>query len=119
MPANYRRGEVEAVFDGRPCRLALTHGALAELEAAFGVADLAALAERFESGRLSAHDVTKILGAGLRGGGADIADPDVARLSHDEGAAGYVRAVADLLSATFGGGEGGGDGESGPFPGTS
>lgn len=32
MPVNRRRGETEAVFDGRPHRLALTLGALAELE---------------------------------------------------------------------------------------
>ncbi|MFC3692007.1 gene transfer agent family protein [Chenggangzhangella methanolivorans] len=118
MPANRRRGEVEAVFDGRPCRLALTLGALAELEHAFAVADLTALAERFETGRLSARDVTTILGAGLRGGGADLSDADVARLSHEEGAAGFVRAVADLLRATFGAGEGGPAGQN-PFPGTS
>lgn len=118
MPANRRRGEVEAVFDGRPRRLVLTLGALAELEAAFGVGDLTALAERFESGRLSARDATIILAAGLRGAGED--DADVARLSHAEGAAGFVRAVADLLTVTFGGPAGaeGEGGEGGPFPGT-
>ncbi len=121
MPANRRRGEVEAVFDGRPHRLVLTLGALAELEDAFGVADLTALAERFERGRLSARDAVRILGAGLRGGGLDIAADDVARLAHAEGAAGFVRAVADLLQATFGAAdaEGGGADDAGPFPGTS
>ncbi|MGA0531901.1 gene transfer agent family protein [Hansschlegelia sp. KR7-227] len=121
MPANRRRGEVEAVFDGRPHRLVLTLGALAELEDAFGVADLTALAERFERGRLSARDAVRILGAGLRGGGLDIAADDVAGLSHTEGAAGFVRAVADLLQATFGAAdtEGGGADDAGPFPGTS
>lgn len=118
MPANRRRGEVEVVFDGRPCRLVLTLGALAELENAFAVSDLTTLAERFESGRLSASDLTKILGAGLRGGGSDLADADVARLTHEDGAAGFVRAAADLLGATFSGGEGG-SGDSGPFPGRS
>ncbi len=120
MPANRRRGETEAVFDGRPRRLVLTLGALAELEAAFGVADLTALAERFESGRLSARDATLILAAGLRGAGEEIADAEVARLAHAEGGAGYVRAVADLLQATFGGAGEGAPGEAtGPFPGTS
>ncbi len=121
MPANRRRGEVEAVFDGRPRRLVLTLGALAELESAFGVDDLTALAERFERGRLSARDAVRIVGAGLRGAGEDVADADVARLTHAEGAAGFVRAVVDLLSATFGGGEageGGGDAPA-PFPGTN
>ena len=120
MPVNRRRGETEAVFDGRPHRLALTLGALAELEHAFGVADLAALAERFEGGRLSASDALRILGAGLRGAGAEIADAEVARLTHADGAAGFVRAVAELLEATFGGAaEGGGGGAQNPFPGTN
>lgn len=121
MPANRRRGEVEAVFDGRPRRLVLTLGALAELESAFGVEDLVALAERFERGRLSAADAVRILGAGLRGAGEDISDADAGRLIHAEGAAGYLGAVADLLAATFGGpaaGEGGGA-DKRPFPGTS
>lgn len=119
MPANARRGEVEAVFDGSARRLVLTLGALAELESAFGVADLTALAERFESGRLSARDALRILGAGLRGGGAEIADEAVARLTHEDGAPGFVRAVVALLQATFGGGEGeGGGAAAGPFPGT-
>jgi len=120
MPVNRRRGETEAAFDGRPRRLVLTLGALAELEHAFGVGDLAALAERFESGRLSAADALHILGAGLRGAGAEITDAEVARLTHEDGAAGFVRAVAELLEATFGGaGESGGAGTQNPFPGTS
>lgn len=120
MPANRRRGEVEAVFDGRPHRLVLTLGALAELEAAFGVDDLTALAERFEGGRLSARDAVRILGAGLRGGGAEMDDAEVARLSHEDGAPGFVRAVAELLSATFGAAETGEDGApKTPFPGMS
>ncbi|MFX8813193.1 GTA-gp10 family protein, partial [Acinetobacter baumannii] len=45
--ANVRRGEIEAVIDGRPRILCLTLGALAELEHAFGVYDLAGLSERF------------------------------------------------------------------------
>lgn len=119
MPVNRRRGEVEAVFDGAPRRLVLTLGALAELEDAFGVRDLVALAERFEAGRLSARDAATILGAGLRGGGAEIADTDVARLTHADGAAGFVRAVAELLAATFGGeggAQGGADAEGGASP---
>lgn len=122
MPANHRRGEVEAVFDGRPHRLVLTLGALAELESAFGLSDLTALAERFESGRLRSADLIAVLGAGLRGGGAEIDDADVARLAHAEGAPGFVRAVAELLQATFGvpdeaGQEAGREGGA-PFPGT-
>lgn len=120
MPANPRRGETEAVFDGRPHRLVLTLGALAELEHAFGLADLNALAERFESGRLKSSDAIAILGAGLRGGGEELSDAEVARLSHADGAPGFVRAVADLLRATFGGSDGeGGHAPKTPFPGAT
>ena len=65
--ANRHRGEISAVLDGRERTLCLTLGALAELEAAFGADDLVALASRFESGRLSARDIARIIGCGLRG----------------------------------------------------
>jgi hypothetical protein len=99
--ANHRRGEIEAILDGRPHVLVLTLGALAELEAAFGAEDMLALAKRFESGRLSALDCTRIIGAGLRGAGLDITDDEAARLQADGGVAGYVDVVARLLKATF------------------
>lgn len=100
--ANHHRGEIEAELDGRSWRLCLTLGALAELECAFGDADMLALAERFESGRLKAGDAIRILGAGLRGAGHDIADADVANMRVEGGAAGFVEIVARLLTATFG-----------------
>ena len=105
-PPNRHRGEIEAELGGRRYVLVLTLGALAELEAAFGAEDLVALAERFERGRISARDAVRVLGAGLRGAGNDIADEEVARLAAPGGAAGYVRIVAGLLAATFGAGEG-------------
>ena len=101
MP-NPHRGEIEACLDGKPFRLCLTLGALAELEFAFGNADMLALAERFQAGRLSARDAQLIIGAGLRGAGHDIADAAVARMQADGGAAGFVDIVARLLTATFG-----------------
>ena len=101
MP-NPHRGEIEACLDGKPFRLCLTLGALAELESAFGNADMLALAERFQAGRLSARDAQLIIGAGLRGAGDDIADAAVARMQADGGAAGFVDIVARLLAATFG-----------------
>ncbi len=104
MPNNPHRGEIEACLDGTPYRLCLTLGALAELEAAFGDTDMLALAERFQSGRLSARDAQRIIGAGLRGAGHDIADAAVASMQADGGAAGFVDIVARLLGATFGGG---------------
>lgn len=100
--ANARRGEIEAVVDGRPRVLVLTLGALAELEDAFGAADLMALAERFERGRLSARDAARILRAGLRGAGEDVSLQEVEQMRVEGGAAGFVRIVAALLSITFG-----------------
>lgn len=107
MAVNRRRGEIAATLDGRDYWLCLTLGALAELEDAFGVADLGMLAERFAGGRLSARDIVRVLGAGLRGGGSEISDEEVARLSHADGIAGMAALVAELLAASFGGMEAG------------
>lgn len=119
--ANKHRGEIDARLDGKSYRLCLTLGALAELEAAFGDEDMLALATRFESGRLSARDAVRVIGAGLRGGGHDIGDDAVSRMQAEGGAAGFVAIVAGLLTATFGAAgaaNGEGAGEPGPFPGT-
>lgn len=99
---NSHRGEIEAALGGLPYTLCLTLGALAELEHAFGETDMMALAERFQSGRISAGDALKIIGAGLRGAGHEISDNDVAKLPVPGGAPGFVHIVARLLNATFG-----------------
>ena len=99
--ANRHRGEIDAELGGRRRTLVLTLGALAELEAAFGAADLVALAERFASGRLTARDLIRIIAAGLRGAGETIADDEVAAMTVAGGAAGYARIAADLIAATF------------------
>lgn len=116
---NPHRGEIEARLDGRPYTLCLTLGALAELEHAFGHEDMLALAERFQTGRLSARDAARVIAAGLRGAGHDIPDESVARMQADGGAAGFVDIVARLLSATFGIGTGvrPGGSDTIPFPG--
>ena len=103
MHVNRRRGEVAAQLDGRDYRLCLTLGALAELEDAFASSDLGALVKRFSSGRLSATDMVRIIGAGLRGGGNPVSDDDVGAMSAEGGATGFARIVAELLTATFGG----------------
>jgi hypothetical protein len=100
MP-NKHRGEIEAEIGGGRRRLVLTLGALAELEAAFGADDLVALAERFGTGRLSARDLVRVIGAGLRGAGENISDGEVAAMTVDGGASGYVRIAAELIAATF------------------
>ena len=102
MP-NPHRGEIEACLDGKPITLCLTLGALAELETAFGHEDMLSLAERFQTGRLSARDAERIIGAGLRGAGHEILDDAVGRMQAEGGAAGFVDIVARLLGATFGG----------------
>lgn len=98
---NRRRGEIGAEIGGKHHVLVLTLGALAELEEAFGADDVVALTERFAGGRLSARDITRILGAGLRGGGADIADEEVARARFAGGVPEMARLAAALLRATF------------------
>ena len=100
MP-NRHRGEIAADIGGHPRTLVLTLGALAELEAAFGADDLTALAERFGAGRLSARDLTRIIGAGLRGAGEPVGDDEVAAMRINGGAAGFVRVAAELIEATF------------------
>jgi hypothetical protein len=102
MTANRRRGEIDADLDGRAYRLCLTLGALAELEAAYAADDLGALVERFSRGRLSATDMIRVIGAGLRGAGNDVSDDDVRAMRSDAGAAGFAAVVSDLLTTTFG-----------------
>lgn len=102
MAANRRRGEVAAIIDGREHVLCLTLGALAELESAFAVDDLSALAERFSSGRLAARDLMRVVAAGLRGAGAAVTEDDVAAMRFDGGMAGCAATVGELLGVTFG-----------------
>ncbi|RUT30995.1 gene transfer agent family protein [Arsenicitalea aurantiaca] len=99
---NARRGEVGAVIGGEARVLCLTLGALAELEARLGAGDLAGLAERFGAGRVSARDLTAILGAGLRGAGNAISDDELARMSIEGGLTGAAGIAVRLLQATFG-----------------
>jgi len=87
--ANGARGEVVATLGGRPRRLCLTLGALAELETAFGVEDWRTLGERL--GALSARDLAVVLAALMRGGGEDAAD-----LAGVE-----VREAAEAVAAAF------------------
>ncbi len=99
---NRHRGEVSAVLDGEAYTLCLTLGALAEIEAQLGGVDILSLAQRFESGRISAQEAICIIGAGLRGGGNAITDKAVAAMRSDDGVPGYLKLVIDLLHAAFG-----------------
>lgn len=99
---NIHRGEIAAEIGGEMRVLCLTLGALAELEARLGAGDLSGLGERFASGRISARDLTAILGAGLRGGGNELSDDDLARMSVEGGLRGAADIAVRLLQATFG-----------------
>lgn len=101
MP-NPRRGEVALTLGAARYTLCLTPGALAELEAAFGVDDLGALAERFGAGRLASRDLLTLLAVALRGGGHPLSDQEVAALPLSDGIEPVARALADLLLVTFG-----------------
>lgn len=101
MSANHLRGEIEAELDGRTMRLCLTLGALAELEQALGAQGLGGLLDRIGSGRLGAADMIAVIGAGLRGGGNEVSDAEVAAMRPAAGAAGFARILADLIAATF------------------
>ena len=72
------------------------------MEYAFQAEDLTALAGRFSNGKLSANDMLKVIGAGLRGAGHLIPDDELKEMQADGGAIGYARIVSDLLTATFG-----------------
>jgi hypothetical protein len=102
MP-NIQRGEISALIEGEQKVLCLTLGALAELEARLMAGDLVGLSERFATGRVSARDLTAIIGAGLRGGGTAVTDDDIARMSIEGGLRGAADIAARLLRATFGG----------------
>ena len=102
MMVNPRRGEIGAILDGSERTLCLTLGALAQLEAAYAADDLTALVARFSGGRLSALDLMRIIGAGLRGAGQDVSDEDVGRMQVENGAAGFAAIAAELLTVTFG-----------------
>lgn len=90
------------MIDGERRILCLTLGALAELETAFGVPDLGALAARFSAGRVTATDLTRVIAAGLRGGGNLMSDEEVAAMHVEGGVTACVAIVSDLLEAAFG-----------------
>lgn len=100
--ANDHRGEIEAVLDGKTYVLCLTLGALAELESAFKANSLMALADRFEKGQLTSHDIAILISCGLKGGGTDISADAVLTMKAENGLSGFVDIATSLLVATFG-----------------
>lgn len=92
--ANSARGEVLLEIDGRPQRLCVTLGSLAELEAAFDAASLSELGERLA--HLTASDLITVLAALSGTSTAELARADV-----DPKAAAH--AVAEAFRLAFDG----------------
>ena len=99
--ANRRRGEVDLILDGKIYQLCLTFGALAELEDSMKLDNISQIGQRFSSGKVRSADLIKILGAGLRGGGADISDEMAASMRCDGGASVLTAVLVELLQLTF------------------
>lgn len=99
--ANRWRGEVAVCINDEVLTAKLTLGALAELEETLAEGSLMALVERFEASRFTARDVIALLGAGLRGGGAELSDAELSRADIDGGPMGAARAAAELLARAF------------------
>jgi hypothetical protein len=96
-PRNQARGEVLLAIDGRACKLCVTLGALAELEAAFDINSFAELGERLA--HLTASDLLLVLAALTAGGGEAMSSAELARARIDPAAA--AGAVADAFRAAF------------------
>ena len=101
MMANPQRGEVEIRVDGEARVMRLTLGALAELEARLGATSLLGLAEKFETGGVSASELISLLAAGIRGAGGATTEEELASAEIEGGAVGAMRAGLTLLSRTF------------------
>ena len=99
--ANRQRGEIEAVIDGERRILCMTLGALAELETAFGVDNIADLAGRFAGGKVGMRDVMAIIAAGLRGGGNLVEDGEISDCRVEGGIGGAIALSARLLESAF------------------
>jgi hypothetical protein len=100
--ANLHRGDVDLVLAGETLTLRLTLGALAEIEAAFGAGDLAALGERMAGGRLSAADLIRFLAAAARGAGHRLSDRDFADRVGAADLPACIAALHRLFAVTFG-----------------
>jgi len=98
---NPHRGEVSLVIDGVPHTMRLTLGALAALEARLEAGSLLDLAERFETGRIGAGELTALLAAGLNGAGHPVTEEELSAAGIEGGAVGALKAGMALLSRAF------------------
>jgi hypothetical protein len=100
---NRHRGEVSLMLGKELFTLRLTLQALAEIEAALGAGDLQGLGERFAGGRIAARDLVVLLGAAIRGGGAKLADDEIASRIGAADLPRAVEALSELFALSFGG----------------
>lgn len=100
--ANPHRGEARLALNGRHYTLKLTLGGLADLEDRLGAADLAALAARLGSGRLSSRDLVVLLQSGLHGGGHALTEAEIEAWPLEEGIEPILSAVVAMLERSFG-----------------
>jgi hypothetical protein len=103
MSANRHRGQISVEIAGKQWTMCLTLGALAELETAFGAANLSDLVDKIASGNPGSTQLIAIIGAGLRGGGHEVSNSEIAAWQFSGGLVGMVKIVGDLIAATFGG----------------
>lgn len=95
---NAARGETLLQVDGRPRRLCVTLGALAELETHFGVRSFADLGARLAN--LSASDLLPVISVLCAGGGEEIAAEELKAARIDPVAA--AASVARAFQLAFG-----------------
>lgn len=89
------------VINGQRHVARLTLGALAELEEQLDEGSLVALVQRFESSAFSSRDVLALLGAGLRGGGAEVTPQQLLHAQIEGGPMAAAKVAAELLARAF------------------
>jgi Phage tail tube protein, GTA-gp10 len=98
---NPYRGEAVLQLGETSITLRLTLGALAELEAAFGVEGLAALGQRLSGGTLAAKDLIRLLGPLARAGGTRLGDAELAARVNAADLPHVVEALAACFAAAM------------------
>jgi Phage tail tube protein, GTA-gp10 len=100
---NPHRAEASVELAGTRYVLRLTLQALAEIEAAFAVQGLDALGARLSGANLGTRDLLVLLAALVRGGGAQIAEADLARRIEARDLPALVEAIGAVFAASFAG----------------
>lgn len=103
--SNRYRGEVSLILAGERHVLRLSLQALAEIEAAFGAPDLQALGARLAGGKFAARDLVMLLGATIRGGGANLSDAQIASKIGAADLPAALDALGEVFALAFGGAE--------------